>query len=316
MTNTESMTNSSTPPRALTRTVSPARRAQNTIMLVLVGVGTAIVLLPLFLILFQVVYNGVTALNLEFFLESERDASVLTGGGGVLNAIVGTLMMVGIALVIGLVVGISTGIFLSEYREHPLVPTVRVMSDVLTGIPAIVVGLVIYGLMVTTRAPGYSGLAGGVALGLIMIPIIVRATEEVLKLVPTSIREAGLALGLPRWKVTMQIVLPAASSGIITGAILGVARVSGEAAPLIFTAFGNPDLVWNLLQPMSALPYAVYNLAFKALTPAQNAQAWSGALVLLVIILSANLAARYFSRTRNGGQPRAKPLTQAAATKA
>jgi phosphate transport system permease protein len=294
--------------RALTRTVSPARRAQNLVMYGLVVVGTGIVLVPLFLILFQVVYNGAANLNLDFFVKSERDTSMITGGGGVLNAIVGTFLMVAVALVIGLVVGISTGIFLSEYREHPLVPTVRIMSDVLTGIPAIVVGLVIYGLMITTRAPGYSGLAGGVALGLIMIPIIVRATEEVLKLVPTSIREAGLALGLPRWKVTMQIVLPAASSGIITGAILGVARVSGEAAPLIFTAFGNPDLVWNLLQPMSALPYAVYNLAFKALTPAQNAQAWSGALVLMTIILTANLLARFFGRPRNG-TPRARRVT-------
>ena len=294
--------------KVLTRTVSPARRAQNSIMFGMVTLGTGIILIPLVLILFQVVVNGVAAINLDFFIKSERDTSMITGGGGVLNAIVGTLMMVAVALMIGLIVGIATGIFLSEYREHPLVGVVRVMSDVLTGIPAIVVGLVIYGLMVTTRVPGYSGLAGGVALGLIMIPIIVRATEEVLKLVPTSIREAGLALGLPRWKVTMQIVLPAASTGIITGAILGVARVSGEAAPLLFTAFGNPDLVYNLLQPMSALPYAVYNLAFKALTPAQNAQAWSGALVLLTIILVSNLLARFFSRPRSYKAPKASTI--------
>jgi phosphate transport system permease protein len=284
--------------RGITRTVSSARRAQNAVMFGLVGLGTVLVLIPLFLILWQVVYNGVSAMNLEFFTQSERDMSMLSGGGGVLNAIVGTLVMVGIALLIGLVVGIATGVFLAEYREHRLVPLVRVMSDVLTGIPAIVVGLVIYGLMVVTKLPGYSGLAGGVALGFIMVPIIVRSTEEVLKLVPTSIREAGLALGLPRWKVTLQIVLPAARSGILTGAILGVARISGEAAPLIFTAFGNPDLIWNALQPMSALPLSVYNLAFKALTPAQNAQAWAGALVLLMIILTANLAARFFARQR------------------
>ncbi len=289
----------------LTRTVSPARRAQNSIMFGLVALGTVIVLIPLALILFQVVYNGLRSINLDFFVKSERDMSMITGGGGVLNAIVGTLMMVAVALVIGLIVGIATGIFLSEYREHPLVGVVRVMSDVLTGIPAIVVGLVIYGLMITTKLPGYSGLAGGVALGLIMIPIIVRATEEVLKLVPTSIREAGLALGLPRWKVTMQIVLPAASTGIITGAILGVARVSGEAAPLLFTSFGNPDLVTNLLQPMAALPSAVYSLAFKALTPAQNEQAWAGALVLLVIILTSNILARFFSRPRSYRAPKA-----------
>jgi phosphate transport system permease protein len=307
VTNTENIVTEKTATRGLARTLSPARRAQNSIMFGLIGLGTAIVLVPLFLILFQVIYNGVSNLTLDFFVQSERNMSMISGGGGVLNAIVGTLLMVAVALLIGLVVGIATGIFLSEYREHPLVGTVRVMSDVLTGIPAIVVGLVIYGLMVTTKAPGYSGLAGGVALGLIMIPIIVRATEEVLKLVPTSIREAGLALGLPRWKVTLSIVLPAASSGIVTGAILGVARVSGEAAPLIFTAFGNPDLVTNLLQPMSALPYAVYNLAFKALTPAQNDQAWSGALVLMTIILTANLLARFFSRPRTYKAQTPKP---------
>ena len=195
-------------------------------------------------------------------------------------------------------VGIGTGIFLAEFSEHPLVPLIRVMSDVLTGIPAIVVGLVVYGLLIATKLTGYSGIAGGVALGLIMIPIIVRATEEVLKLVPNSIREAGLALGLPRWKVTLSIVLPAASSGIITGAILGVSRVSGEAAPLLFTSLGNPDLIWSILQPMSAMPLSVYNLAFKALTPAQNAQAWAGALVLMLFILGTNIVARSLAKQR------------------
>jgi phosphate transport system permease protein len=284
--------------KPLTRTVSSARQFQNALMGGLIALGTGIVLIPLFLITGQVIFNGVSAMNLEFFVQTERQMSALTGGGGVLNAIVGTVLMVGLALLLGLLVGIGTGIFLAEFPEHPLVPLVRVMSDVLTGIPAIVVGLVVYGLLVATKLTGYSGIAGGVALGLIMIPIIVRATEEVLKLVPTSIREAGLALGLPRWKVTLSIVLPAARSGIITGAILGVSRVSGEAAPLLFTSLGNPDLVWNLLQPMGAMPLSVYNLAFKALTPAQNAQAWAGALVLMLFILATNILARRLTRQR------------------
>jgi phosphate transport system permease protein len=284
--------------KPLTRTVSSARRFQNALMGGLIALGTGIVLIPLFLITGQVVLNGISAMNWDFFAQTERQMSVLTGGGGVLNAIVGTVLMVGLALLLGLLVGIGTGIFLAEFPEHPLVPLVRVMSDVLTGIPAIVVGLVVYGLLVATKLTGYSGIAGGVALGLIMIPIIVRATEEVLKLVPTSIREAGLALGLPRWKVTLSIVLPAARSGIITGAILGVSRVSGEAAPLLFTSLGNPDLVWNLLQPMGAMPLSVYNLAFKALTPAQNAQAWAGALVLMLFILATNILARRLTRQR------------------
>jgi phosphate transport system permease protein len=284
--------------KPLTRTVSGVRQFQNALMSGLIAFGTGIVLIPLFLITGQVIYNGVSAMNWDFFVQTERQMSALTGGGGVLNAIVGTILMVGLALLLGLLVGIGTGIFLAEFPEHPLVPLVRVMSDVLTGIPAIVVGLVVYGLLVSSKLTGYSGIAGGVALGLIMIPIIVRATEEVLKLVPTSIREAGLALGLPRWKVTLSIVLPAARSGIITGAILGVSRVSGEAAPLLFTSLGNPDLVWNLLQPMGAMPLSVYNLAFKALTPAQNAQAWAGALVLMLFILATNILARRLTRQR------------------
>lgn len=295
---TSTQNNSITQPKAIVRTVSSARQFQNSFMSGLIAFGTGIVLIPLFLITGQVVVNGVSAMSLDFFVQTERQMSALTGGGGVLNAIVGTILMVGIALIIGLLVGIGTGIFLAEFSEHPLVPLVRVMSDVLTGIPAIVVGLVVYGLLIATKLTGYSGLAGGVALGLIMIPIIVRATEEVLKLVPNSIREAGLALGLPRWKVTLSIVLPAASSGIITGAILGVSRVSGEAAPLLFTSLGNPDLVWSILQPMSAMPLSVYNLAFKALTPAQNAQAWAGALVLMLFILGTNILARTLARQR------------------
>ena len=296
MTTTEP--NSITQSKAIVRTVSSARQLQNNFMAGLIALGTGIVLIPLFLITGQVVVNGISAMSLDFFVQTERQMSALTGGGGVLNAIVGTILMVGVALIIGLLVGIGTGIFLAEFSEHPLVPLIRVMSDVLTGIPAIVVGLVVYGLLIATKLTGYSGIAGGVALGLIMIPIIVRATEEVLKLVPNSIREAGLALGLPRWKVTLSIVLPAASSGIITGAILGVSRVSGEAAPLLFTSLGNPDLIWSILQPMSAMPLSVYNLAFKALTPAQNAQAWAGALVLMLFILGTNIVARSLAKQR------------------
>ncbi len=295
---TSTQNTSATKGQVIVRTVSSSRQFQNSFMAGLIALGTGIVLIPLFLITGQVIFNGISAMTLDFFIQTERQMSALTGGGGVLNAIVGTVLMVGLALVLGLLVGIGTGIFLAEFAEHPLVPLIRVMSDVLTGIPAIVVGLVVYGLLIATKLTGYSAIAGGIALGLIMIPIIVRATEEVLKLVPNSIREAGLALGLPRWKVTLSIVLPAASSGIITGAILGVSRVSGEAAPLLFTSLGNPDLVWNLLQPMGAMPLSVYNLAFKALTPAQNAQAWAGALVLMIFILGTNILARTLAKQR------------------
>lgn len=281
----------------ISKTLSPIRRAQNSIAMILIGLGTLLVLVPLFFILKDLVVKGFSSLSLQFFTQSQSEITFLGSGGGFLNAIVGSLIMLSVALVIGLIVGVGTAIFLTEYREHRLVASVRLMGDVLTGMPAIVVGLVVYGLVVRGLGAGYSGIAGGLALGLIMIPVIVRATEEVLKLVPQTLREAGLALGLPRWKVIMNIVLPTARSGIITGVILAVARVSGEAAPLIFTAFGNNFLTWNPGDKMSGLPLAVYRSAFEP-SEAAVARAWSGALVLVVAILVASLFARFAARRR------------------
>lgn len=294
VTRTETQTN--TISRSRVSTLSPARRAQNSIAMGLIGLCALIVLVPLFSILRELLLRGISSLSVPFFTESQAQITFLGNGGGFLNAMVGSLLMLAVALVIGLLIGIGTGIFLTEYREHPLVPSVRLMGDVLNGMPAIVVGLVVYGALVVTFK-GYSGFAGGIALGLIMIPVIVRATEEVLKLVPQTLREAGLALGIPRWKVIMNIVLPTARSGIITGVILAVARVSGEAAPLIFTALGNNILTANLTQPMSALPLAVYRSAFQP-SDAEVARAWAGALVLVTSILVASLLARYFARQK------------------
>jgi phosphate transport system permease protein len=293
---TRAETPTSTVRRSRVGTLSAARRAQNGLAMGLIGLSALIVLVPLFSILRELLMRGVSSLSPQFFTETQAQITFLGSGGGFLNAMVGSLLMLAVALAIGLLVGIGTGIFLSEYREHPLVPAVRLMGDVLNGMPAIVVGLVVYGALVVTFK-AYSGFAGGVALGLIMIPVIVRATEEVLKLVPQTLREAGLALGIPRWKVIMNIVLPTARSGIITGVILAVARVSGEAAPLIFTALGNNILTFNLTQPMSALPLAVYRSAFQP-SDAEVARAWAGALVLVTSILIASLTARYFARQR------------------
>ena len=220
----------------LPQKLSRARRVQNNAAVGLVVLGTVIVLLPLVLISGYLLLQGVSSLNLNFFIQTPKPIG--ESGGGMGQAIVGSLIMIGLALVIGSLVGIASGIFLSEYSTHWLTRPIRLLSDVLTGVPAIVVGLVIYALLVRPLH-SYSGLAGGVALGLIMIPIVVRSSEEVLKLVPTNLREAGLALGLPRWKVITAIVLPAARGGIVTGVMLAVARVSGEAAPLLFTALGT-----------------------------------------------------------------------------
>ncbi len=271
-----------------------ARKLTNSVMAVVIALATAVVLIPLFLILWYLLSRGFSALNLNFFTHVPAPAG--EAGGGLLNAIVGTLIMVGIASLIGVTVGIAGGIFLAEFPRHPLVPTVRLVSDVLSGIPAIVLGLVAYGLLVAT-AGHYSAWAGGFGLGLLMIPIVVRTSEEVLKLVPLSVREAGLAVGLPQWRVTWSIVLPAALGGIVTGVMLAVARVAGEAAPLLFTSLGNSFLNFNPGKPMSALPLEIYIGATSAYDE-QRRLATAGALVLIALVFVATLIARLATRRR------------------
>jgi len=272
---------------------------QNNLMLGLIVLGTLVVLLPLFLIFGYVLIRGFTAVIAGFpAFFTQLPKPIGEAGGGIAQAIVGSLIMLAIATVLASLIGIGGGIFLAEYAEHRLANLVRIMSDVLTGIPAIVVGLVVYVMLVQSKITGYSGLAGGIALGLIMVPIVVRATEEVLKLIPTTIREAGLALGLPRWKVILSIVLPSARSGIVTGLTLAVARVSGEAAPLIFTSLGNTFYSNSLVQnPMAALPLQIYEYS-KSPAPEQVSLAWAGSLVLVFIIFVAGLIARIATRQR------------------
>lgn len=279
--------------RRPTAEISGGRKATNAIMTVLIGLATALVVAPLIMIFYYLISTGVKALTPEFF--TNTPAPLGETGGGLRNAIVGSITMLAMSSVIGVVVGIAGGIFLSEYPRHPLMPAVRMLSDVLAGIPAIVMGLVVYGLLVLRF--GFSGFAGALALGFLMIPIVVRTTEETLKLVPREIREAGLGLGLPNWKVILQIVLPAAAGGIVTGVMLALARVAGEAAPLLFTAFGNNVITTNLSEPMSALPVEIFKLATSAYeTDRQLAQAAS--LVLILLILMTSLLARYFSQPR------------------
>ncbi len=284
--------------KGLTRTLSPKRRLENLSATVIIGILTVIVLLPLFAITYEILSQGIGNINLGLFIESPKSVIDTSGGGGVAHAIVGSIMMIAIGLVIGLLVGVGAGIFLAEFSEHKLVPLVRLFADVLTGIPAIVVGLVVFQALINSRIIEYSAVAGGIALGFIMIPIIVRSTEEVLKLVPVSIREAGLALGLPRWLVTMQIVLPAARAGIVTGIILAISRVGGEAAPLLLTALGNNFFSLDPTKAMAALPLAVYKYAF---SPFEHLirQAWAASFVLVLLIFISSLIARYVIRERN-----------------
>lgn len=280
-------------PMTTAATLSPVRKAKNALMGGLILLATLLVVAPLILIFVYLIKEGLGAMNLDFF--TKVPAPEGETGGGMLNAILGTLEMLAMASVIGVTVGVAGGIFLAEYPKHPLMPTIRMISDVLAGIPAIVMGLVAYGLIVLKF--GFSGLAGALALGFLMIPIVVRTSEEVLKLVPQTVREAGLALGLPKWLVTLRIVLPAAAGGIVTGVMLALARVAGEAAPLLFTAFGNNLVNTNPLKPMSALPLEIYRGATSAYDENQR-MAKAGALLLITLIFVTSLLARRFSRRK------------------
>jgi phosphate transport system permease protein len=294
------VTGSPTTSRTLERTVprgqtlSAGRKGMNLFMGFLISLGTLIVVAPLVWIFVYLIAQGIGALSPEFF--TRVPAPEGEAGGGWLNAITGSLIMLAIAAVVGVVVGVAGGIFLAEFPRHRLMPTIRMVSDVLSGIPAIVVGLVIYSLVVLTTKH-FSGFAGGLALGLLMIPIVVRTTEEVLKLVPLNVREAGMALGLPQWRVIVSIVLPAATAGIVTGVMLALARVAGEASPLLFTAFGNNLLNLDPSKPMSALPLQIYIGATSSYDINQN-QAKAGSLVLIVLIFLASLAARAATKKR------------------
>jgi len=274
------------------------RYLRDRVMQLLVYLGTLVVLLPLFFILYYVFAQGIGALNLEFF--TREPAPPGEEGGGMLPAIVGSLVVDLLALFFAAVFGIAAGILLAEYPDHPLNPFLRLVSDVMAGLPAILMGLVAFVLVVKPMGH-FSGLSGAVALALIMVPIITRATEGVLKLIPWEITEAGLALGLPRWRVILSLVLPAARGGILTGLMLALARGAGEAAPLLFTAFGNPFLTLNPLEPMDTLPLKLY---VYAISPYEDwhRQAWGAALILAAAIMLANYLARRVTRT--GGQPR------------
>jgi len=249
---------------------------------------TALALVPLALVLWYVIANGLpAAARLDFYVNVERPVGI--PGAGVAHAIAGTAVMVGIASLIAVPIGVIGGVNLVEFTGR-LAGLVRLAADVLVGAPSIVIGLFAYVLFV---APfhHFSGLAGALALAVLMLPVVVRTTEGAVGIVPSGLREAGLALGLPRWRVALQLVLPAAAPGVITGALLAIARAAGETAPLLFTGFGNR--FWNLdpTQPMSALPLIVFH---DALTPypSLQQQAWGAALVLVVAMLVINLASR------------------------
>jgi phosphate transport system permease protein len=252
--------------------------------------------LPLVLILGHLIMKGASSLSLAFF--THMPGPVGTPGGGMANAIVGTLVLIAIASVIGLPIGIGAGLYLAEKKSTPLASTVRFLSDVLNGLPSIVIGIAAWEFLV--RPIGhFSALAGGVALGSMMIPLVTRTTEEMLLVVPTSLREAALALGYPRWRTSISVVLRTALAGIVTGALVAVARIAGETAPLLFTAFGNQFWSTSVREPIAALPLQIFTYAINAYDE-WHRQAWAGALVLITIVLIISLAARFATRSRFG----------------
>lgn len=239
-----------------------------------------LVVLPLVLIVWHLVAKGLPALNLDFFLHMPKPVG--ESGGGMANAIVGTLIVVGMGGLIAIPLGMAAGVYLAEYGHGRFAMLVRYTTDVLSGVPSIVVGVVAYGLVVIPMGH-FSGIAGSVALSILMLPPIIRATEEMVRLVPQSYRQGALALGAPRWKVTQQVVLPAARAGIVTAAMLAVARAAGETAPLLFTALGNRFWSVQIDQPMATLPVFIFDYA-RAPYADWNRQAWTGALVLVLLV--------------------------------
>ena len=253
---------------------------------------------PLFMIFFYTLAQGLGAINIEFFIQMPKPVG--EAGGGMANALVGTLILIGLGGLIGLPVGILAGIYLAEYGNNRFAGAVRFLTDVLSGIPSIVVGVVAY-ILVVIPMKSFSALAGGVALGILMIPTITRTTEEMIRLVPQSFREAGLALGIPQWKTTLRIVLPTAMKGITTGVLLGVARAAGETAPLLFTALGNRFWSTSIKEPIASLTVFIYDYA-KSPFDDWIQQAWAAALVLILLIFLLNLIFRYATRGRYGEQ--------------
>ena len=272
------------------------RKIKSALACTIALVSAVLVISPLAMVFCYLLIKGAGSVNLDFFTKLPTPVGV--PGGGMANAIVGSLILLALASAIGIPVGVLGGVYLAEYGSARLSSGLRFLADVLNGVPSITWGIVVYGLIVL-RFKGFSAYAGGFALALIMIPLILRTTEEVILLVPNGYREASLALGVSRWKTIVHIVLKTASKGIITGILLALARVGGETAPLLFTAFGNRFWNHSLSQPIAALPIQIFTYA---ISPYEDwhRQAWAGALVLVSGVFCVNILVRILTRGRGG----------------
>jgi phosphate transport system permease protein len=269
--------------------LSTGRKIKSVVMTSLISMLAAVAVVPLFLVFYHVIKSGLPAINWRFFVN--LPAPLGEKGGGMANALLGSAIMIALATMIALPIGIFGGLFLSEYGDGKIGKAFQFVTDLLTSIPSIVVGVFIYSVVVVPMK-GFSAIAGTLALALMMFPVSVKTTESVLKLVPQHVREAGLALGLPRWRMILWIVLWGSRSAIATGVILSIARVAGETAPLLFTAFGNRTWLTSLLQPAPSLPVQIYAYA---ISPYEDwhQQAWAGAFLLLIAVFLFNVLARF-----------------------
>jgi len=264
------------------------RKAANALMLTLCGVMVALGVLPLLWILVFIVRSGGSVLSLTFFTHVTTPVGI--PGGGIANALVGSAETVGLGLLISAPVGVLAAFYAASHPGSGLGLVLRFGTDVLSGVPSIVMGIFAYTLIVLPMRR-FSAFSGWIALAFIMLPTIIRTTEEMLKLVPNSLREGSLALGAPEWRTSFSVLLPAAANGVLTGILLAIARAAGEAAPMLFTAFGNPFMSTSLNQPIATLPLTIYTYAISPYRD-WNAQAWGTALVLIILVLVLNVAAR------------------------
>ncbi len=267
------------------------RKWTSGVMLALCGVGAAIAVVLMALLLGYVVVKGIAYINIGFLTNAA--APVGQTGGGMRNEIIGTLILVALGSVISIPIGLMSGIFVAEYASPRAAAVVRFAADMLSGVPSIVVGVFAYAILVRPLH-SFSALSAGVALAIIMVPVVARSAEEALKLVPISQREAALALGITRWRSIISVVVPGALTGIVTGVVLGVARIAGETAPLLFTALGNSFGFAGLMKPIAALPLTIWNYAMSPYPDWQH-QAWAGAFILILMVLALSIATRWLS---------------------
>jgi phosphate transport system permease protein len=270
------------------------RKFKNAFMQTVACVCALLVITPLVLVFSHLLKEGFTSINWAFFTQLPKPVGETGGGMG--NAILGTFVLLAQAAVIGVPVGVLGGVYLSEYGSSKLNWWIRFGADILNGVPSITWGIVVFALLVVPMH-GFSALAGGVVLGMMMIPLVMRTTEEVLQLVPGGYREAALALGISKWRTIVQIVLRTATKGIVTGVLLALARVAGETAPLLFTALGNRFWAHNLTEPIAAMPLQIFAYAISPYDD-WHRQAWAGALVLLLLVLAINVGVRFLTRDR------------------